>query len=103
MANFINKVRSLTTLSACLFLSMNSLANTDAYTCVKGDEKRIISVVYNTPGQAVPCDVFYEKASEGLTLWHAENETGYCEQKAADFAEKQKSWGFICEKGLPIN
>jgi len=29
-------------------------------------------------------------------LWRASSEVGYCEQKAAEFAEKQRGWGWQC-------
>jgi len=30
------------------------------------------------------------------TLWTAENEENYCKDKAADFVDKLKSWGWSC-------
>jgi hypothetical protein len=46
----------------------------------------------------VPCQVVYTK-EDGTTqnLWSAENVEGYCEQKADEFAEKQRGWGWDCQ------
>jgi hypothetical protein len=38
----------------------------------------------------------YEKSTGLKTLWRAENEEGYCEEKAKEFAEKQANWGYEC-------
>ena len=63
--------------------------------CQLGDAVRIIKVVY-TQGSELPCEVQYTKDGATSVLWQASNEAGYCEQKAADFVEKQRGWGFEC-------
>ena len=47
-------------------------------------------------GSELPCEVQYTKDGATSVLWQASNEAGYCEQKAADFVEKQRGWGFEC-------
>lgn len=98
---FSNLILSTSLIAGLTLGSAQALANTESYTCVKGDDKRVISVVYSTPGQTLPCEVFYEKADGGNSLWRASNQEGYCEEKAAQFAEKQTTWGYTCEKGIP--
>ena len=63
--------------------------------CQLGDAVRIIEVVY-PQGTELPCEVHYTKDGQNSVLWRANTETGYCEQKAADFAEKQRGWGWNC-------
>lgn len=63
--------------------------------CQLGDAVRIIKVVY-PQGSELPCEVQYTKDGATSVLWQASNEAGYCEQKAADFVEKQRGWGFEC-------
>ena len=68
-------------------------------TCKQGDITRTVAVVYSEPGQAVPCEVIYNKPTEGgqQVLWRAFNEAGYCEARAEAFVEKLGSMGFACE------
>ncbi|GLQ30814.1 hypothetical protein [Litoribrevibacter albus] len=89
------KLRTLA-MGSLIALSAGTAIAGDSYVCVNGDAERKISVVYTQPGFTVPCEVVYEKASGMQTLWRAENEEGYCEEKAKAFAEKQASWGFEC-------
>ncbi|MDX1678647.1 hypothetical protein [Arsukibacterium sp.] len=63
--------------------------------CQLGDTVRIIKVVY-PQGGLLPCEVHYTKNGTTSVLWQASNEAGYCEQRAADFIEKQRGWGFEC-------
>ena len=63
--------------------------------CQRADAVRVIEVVY-PQGSALPCEVHYIKQGQSSVLWQANNETGYCEQKAAEFVEKQRSWGWQC-------
>lgn len=81
-----------------LMLAASSLF-ADPTECRLGDLTRSVEVVYSSPGQAVPCEVLYRKATEGTleTLWRAANETGYCEARADEFLTKLESWGWTCE------
>ena len=71
------------------------------YVCTNGGLERRIQVIYET-GLLVPCEVHYVKDAEApdeapQVLWRAANEEGYCEAKAAEFAEKLTGWGWQCE------
>lgn len=83
--------------TALLASSMSVMAAENIKTvCSHGTETRVIEVVYQGEA-AVPCEVRYSKSDGSKTLWSAENATGYCEEKAAAFVEKQKGWGWACE------
>ncbi len=80
-----------------LFAASPLLAN-ETYSCKHGNQERLINLVYANEGATVPCEVTYDKG-EGLTsLWQAQNKEGYCEEKMAAFVEKQRGWGWTCEK-----
>ena len=72
--------------------------------CTQGSLTRSVSVVYADPGQPVPCEVLYEKPSEQqtMTLWRAENEAGYCEDRAREFVEKLNSLGWDCTESAAV-
>ena len=74
-------------------------ATANPVTCEHGQLTRKIEVVYANPGQAVPCEVIYDKSAEGSieTLWRADNEAGYCEARALGLAEKLTGMGWRCE------
>ncbi len=86
--------------TVCLFSSLCLLANPAfadvTYRCTYGQQERTISVVYQDQETKVPCEVRYQKDGATEILWSAQNEAGYCEEKAGAFAEKQRGWGWIC-------
>jgi len=98
MKNTIKKtVYIISTIAACSSIAISQSAMADeTHVCLYEGAERKISVVYDIPGQAVPCSVTYEKGAGIETLWQAENEAGYCEAKAAEFVEKQRGWGWDC-------
>ena len=60
---------------------------------------RTIEIVYSNPGQAVPCEVLYARGDEtdAQSLWRAQNQAGYCEEKAREFVNKlQNELGWTC-------
>ncbi len=92
-------IKNIALATACtsVLLATPLLAN-ETYTCTHGNQERQISVVYANEGQAVPCEVTYTKLSGTESLWQAQNQEGYCEEKAAAFVEKQRAWGWDCAK-----
>lgn len=66
--------------------------------CTQGELTRSIDVVYSEPGHAVPCEVLYDKATQGTqtTPWRASTEAGYCEAKAAELVETLQRLGWDC-------
>ena len=90
-------MKKLVLISVALFFSTPLFANQN-YVCKHGDQERKISVVYQSEGQQVPCEVTYEKDGGSESLWRAENTAGYCEEKAEMFVERQRGWGWECSK-----
>ncbi len=80
-----------------LFYCVTGFAG-EKYVCNHGDAKRVISVLYKNAEEHLPCEVQYDKGEGVQTLWTAQSEAGYCENKAREFVEKQESWGWSCEK-----
>lgn len=70
------------------------------YLCELEGLTRRVEIDYESADAAVPCSVNYFKDSEAPgevnTLWNATNIEGYCEEKAAGFVDKLKSWGWSC-------
>lgn len=73
------------------------------YLCELQGVTRRVEIDYESADAAVPCSVNYFKDSEAPgevnTLWNASNIEGYCEEKAAGFVDKLKSWGWSCTGG----
>lgn len=90
-------MRNFLLLSSLLVVSVSATAN-DAikYTCKMNDAERAIEVAYASTGKLAPCTVSYTKDGVTQTLWSYESTEGQCEAKAAEFAEKQSSWGWTC-------
>ena len=72
-------------------------AESIVYRCVMGNVERIIAVHY-PHGETLPCEVHYSKPEGSQILWTAQNTEGYCEQRAENFVEKQRGWGWQCNK-----
>ena len=68
----------------------------ETYVCTYGQKERVITVVYQDQEMKVPCEVRYAKDGITETLWTAENEVGYCEEKAQELVQKQRDWGWLC-------
>ena len=84
----------------CFVISLGLLAGNavadETYTCTQGDQERIITIVYQDQAAKVPCEVQYQKGDVTETLWNAQNQVGYCEEKVEAFLEKQRGWGWDC-------
>ncbi|MFL0799388.1 MAG: hypothetical protein K6L80_02975 [Agarilytica sp.] len=76
-------------------------AASPGYICHHGDRSREIVVQYDVDGQSVPCGVLYRKGEGEQELWRANDEAGYCEARAREFAAKQESWGWQCSELAP--
>ncbi|MEJ2094503.1 MAG: hypothetical protein P8X93_04900 [Gammaproteobacteria bacterium] len=89
-----------TFISTLLTLCFSQIALADTtYVCTHGDSQRTIEVVYLSSGTA-PCEVRYTKNGFTEVLWSAEVEEGYCDEKAGDFVEKQRGWGWECGESM---
>ena len=87
-----------TVLFFTLLFSCFTVFADEEYVCKHGDAERIISVVFESDQERVPCKVQYDKGEGAQTLWNAQGEVGNCENKAKEFVEKQESWGWSCEQ-----
>lgn len=65
--------------------------------CRYEGNQRIIEVLYTGDGN-IPCVVQYTKENSTESLWRAEVEIGYCEEKAANFITKHEGWGWQCQQ-----
>lgn len=94
------KLSRLIPLSLLLLTSIQTFAAEEmTWRCLLGGDQRTVSVIYQYPESVVPCEVVYEKAdAERTTLWNAMNQIGYCESKAKAFVERQRGWGWECNK-----
>lgn len=90
-------ISSFTSIALTLLLSLGVQAD-QKFTCMYGDSVREIHVVYVSPDSPVPCSVQYKKDDSLETLWSAEAEIGYCEEKAQAFINKQQGWGWECSQ-----
>ncbi len=81
-----------------LLVCTPALATANLTQCTNGDLHRSVEVVYSDPGHPVPCEVLYNKPSEGTqeSLWQANNEAGYCEDRAREFIGKLGEMGWAC-------
>jgi len=85
-----------TLITAALLTPALTMAATDQRTvCTHDTQERVIELVYPT-GNQLPCEVRYTKDGATEVLWNAQNETQYCESKAAEFVDKQRGWGWQC-------
>lgn len=76
------------------------VAQASAWTCEHGNLVRKINV-QRTSDAPAPCQVVYNKDSEGQgssVLWSAENDAAYCDAKADELAEKLQGYGWSCSK-----
>ena len=80
-----------------LFTLSSTLLAAD-FTCTSGSSKRAILIQYERQYSFVPCQVVYEKEPEGTkeTLWKAQNQAGYCEEKAEYLARRLRGFGWLC-------
>ena len=92
------KTNILRTIAFVFILGASNLYADQTNICTDGQQERVISIVYQDQATKVPCDVEYTSSGQTKTLWHADNEAGYCEEKAEEFIQKQIEWGWRCEK-----
>jgi len=96
------KTSSLFCLTAALALIAIPFSSQAAsWSCKSGNTVREVVIQTQSPSSPVPCSVVYKKVTEGVpdkTLWNAENDAGYCEEKAKAFVEKLGSLGWTCEE-----
>ena len=65
--------------------------------CTHGGLERSVEVVYDIPGEPVPCEVRYAKPDAVTSPWRAEREEGYCERQAVGMIQKLSDAGWSCQ------
>ena len=65
--------------------------------CTHGALERSVEVVYDNPGEPVPCEVRYAKPDAVTSPWRAEREEGYCERQAVGLIQKLSDAGWSCQ------
>jgi hypothetical protein len=91
-------IRRSTQFIAMAILGVSYSAQADSWNCSNDDLVREVQIEY-PEGGSVPCNVIYKKQTEGFedqVLWSAENQEGYCEEKAREFVANLESWGWVC-------
>lgn len=83
--------------SVCLMATSQAFAT--SFVCKKGSLERRVETTPISPGH--PCQVKYfkESGAEGSVLWSAKNKSNYCEDKANQFVQKLKTFGWHCADG----
>ncbi len=88
---------------ACIAMTILPLAVSAqegaSYRCVNGDQIRRVEVAHPT-GAPAPCEVRYYKDTEAPgrseTPWRADNEAGYCADRAAELVSRLQGFGWSC-------
>ena len=80
-------------------LIWSQLLFAESTTCSNGDLHRTIEIKYAEPGKSVPCEVLYRKSPEGTvdSVWRANHEAGFCENKAKQMINNLADMGWKCE------
>ena len=65
--------------------------------CTHGALERSVEVVYDNPGEPVPCEVRYAKPDAVTSPWRAERDEGYCERQAVGLIQKLSDAGWSCQ------
>jgi hypothetical protein len=73
------------------------------FLCTHDGSQRKIEVIYLQADKRVPCEVRYVKDSVSQLLWNARREEGYCELMTDAFIEKQKAWGWSCNRDIKVD
>ena len=90
------------TLAVCGLIALGGeFAWAKTVTCTMTSLERTVELRYESPGEAVPCEIGYSKPSQELgeqILWRAENEAGYCEARFEEFVDKLRGFGWSCSE-----
>ena len=71
-----------------------------AYTCVKDNDTRSISIEVDTAKKNFACRVIYRSNLTRKIPWRAINDINYCEIKAKTLVKSQIDWGYSCIVGM---
>ncbi|MGD2161413.1 MAG: hypothetical protein PVG94_09550 [Gammaproteobacteria bacterium] len=88
---------SIRYLAVCCLLAPSGVY-ADSWSCMRDENIREVIIEYPESGQ-LPCKVIYNKPTEGFetrVLWRADNEEGFCKEKANELVAKLESLGWKC-------
>ena len=71
-----------------------------AYTCVKDNDTRSISIEEDITKKNFACRVIYRSNLTRKIPWKAVNDINYCEVKAKTLVKSQIDWGYSCIVGM---
>ena len=94
-------MRNLIIMVGGLMVLGGEVAVAKSVTCTMASLERTVELRYETPGDALPCEVRYAKPTEGTdeqVLWRAEREAGYCEARFGEFVDKLRGFGWSCNE-----
>jgi len=90
---------SIACMAAAILPLAASAQDAASFRCVNGDQVRRVEVAHPT-GAPVPCEVRYFKDTEApgqsATPWRADNEAGYCADRAAELVNRLQGFGWNC-------
>ena len=89
-------------ISLVALLALPVSAYADSWSCSKNNNVREVHIE-TTNSEAAPCNVVYKKPTEGAedrTLWHAETDYDYCQEKAKGLIAKLETWGWVCAETI---
>jgi hypothetical protein len=90
----------LATLSAVAATIIVAQAGAEEFQCRRGDLVRRVEVQFADSADRLPCEVIYWKDTEApgrpQQLWNAEQEIGFCTEKAREMVARLESSGWAC-------
>jgi hypothetical protein len=97
---FMKYIKAVT-VSLTLAVVPLSNAFSQSWVCEYADLKRYVDIDYPNSPSSIPCSVIYRKPTENVDdriLWRAQNDEGYCENRARALVEKLESLGWRCSR-----
>lgn len=97
-SNKMQILKSAVLIVIAMLVAAPAVVNAESWICEYDTLVREITVASET-GASAPCEVVYNKASEGLgseVLWTATTDGAYCDEKADGLAEKLQGFGWSC-------
>jgi hypothetical protein len=94
LASHLRKIGIATTL---LFMAMTGTANALEFQCELPGDTRYLKVVIPAEERLCEVTVHYENTDETKVLWHAQNDSNFCYEKAHELREKyENTWSYTC-------
>lgn len=83
--------------TAMLFMAMMGTANALEFQCELPGDTRYLKVVIPAEERLCEVTVQYENTDETKVLWHAQNDSNFCYEKAHELRKKyENTWNYTC-------